>query len=98
MNWTTIEVSPFKGQKGKNLGFDEPIILSVSDANIVNYSFAYDTFGSSLVDIPKIGKSELGKTLLNKIEEARENDGEDEDSVQPVSESQCGEKWYDESN
>lgn len=74
LNWTTVEISPFEGNKGQKLGFDEPIILSVSDANIVNYSFAYDTFGSSLVDVPKIGKSELGKTLLNKIEKARQNE------------------------
>lgn len=80
LNWTTIEVSPFKTDKGRSLGFDEPIILKVSDADIVNYSFAYDTYGASLVDSPKVGRSNLGKTLLTKIEqENNEYDCEDED-------------------
>lgn len=88
LNWTSIEVSPFQTDKGRNLGFDKPIILKVSDADIVNYSFAYDTFGASLVDIPKVGKSNLGKTLLTKIEqENNEYDSEDEEvlDVEPSS-------------
>ena len=93
LNWTTVEISPFEGNKGQKLGFDEPIIVSVSDANIVNYSFAYDTFGSSLVDIPKIGKSELGKTLLNKIEEDRENSGNEEDNELGIQPAISEDKW-----
>ncbi len=81
LNWTTIEVSPFKTDKGRNLGFEEPIILKVSDADIVNYSFAYDTYGASLVDVPKVGRTNLGKTLLSKIEEDNYEYNNEEDDV-----------------
>lgn len=79
LNWTTIEVSPFKSRKGKNLGFDKPLILKMSDADMINYAFAYDGYGSSLVDIPVKAKSELGASLLGKIEHANDNDYYDDE-------------------
>ncbi len=85
-NWTTIEVSPFQTDKGKNLGYDEPIIVKVSDANIVNYSFAYDTYGSSIINVPKNSKSDFGKRFLSKVEDENNKYDNNEESEKSIDE------------
>jgi len=44
VNWTTIEVSPYVDDKGKKVGFDEPIIVKIEDADAVNYSYTYGSY------------------------------------------------------
>jgi len=73
IDWTTIEVSPFTDGKGKNLGFDEPIILKITDADIINYSYAYDYGNSVVKPVKTVSK------LAEKIMDAIENRDEDED-------------------
>ena len=76
IDWTTVEVSPFDGEKGKKLGFDKPIILKVSDADVVNYSYAYDGYGSSMIDKPSKSISMFAKNILKAIDEDDEDGSE----------------------
>jgi len=44
INWTTVEISPYTDDKGKNIGFDKPIILKIEDADAVNHSYTYGSY------------------------------------------------------
>jgi hypothetical protein len=73
INFSTIEVEPFDGEKGEKLGFSEPIIIKVEDADIINYAYAYDGYGSSMVPKPKKGVSTFAKNIIDKIHDDRES-------------------------
>lgn len=84
INWTTLEVSPYVDDKGKNVGFDEPIIIKIEDADAVNYTYtygSYDEYGvptnvhaSSNANSKEL--SETAKSIMKAIE--AEEEGEDE--------------------
>lgn len=78
INYSTIEVEPFVSDDGKRLGFDEPILVKVEDADVINYAYAYDNLGSTMVQKPKKGISSFGKNLLEKINQDRD---ESEDGI-----------------
>jgi len=89
INWTTIEVSPYTDRKGKQVGFDEPIILKIEDADTVNYTYSYgsfDEFGvptnSAAVSTTK-EVSPIANRILKAIEKSDEED-EVEDSVESL--------------
>jgi hypothetical protein len=74
INFSTIEIEPFDGEKGEKLGFTEPIIIKVEDADIINYTYAYDGYGSSVVNKPKKGVSPFAKNIIDKIHDDRNNE------------------------
>lgn len=82
INWTTIEVEPRK-ISGHSLGFDEPIILSYEDADMINNSFTYDGFGS--INTPKVAtfrsKSAIFEKTIYEIAEYDDYEGSDDDFV-----------------
>lgn len=86
INFSTIEIEPFDGEKGEKLGFNEPIIVKVEDADIINYAYAYDGYGSSMVAKPKKGVSAFAKNIIEKIHEDRENECEMIGEDMPMSE------------
>lgn len=65
LNWTTIEVEP-RVIEGNALGFSEPIILKYEDANVVNQSFAYDGFVSTIKK-PKVNNSRVFDSIIKNI-------------------------------
>jgi len=71
INWTTIEIEPYKNEKGQGIGFDDKIILKIEDADIVNYSYAYGDYG---VEKPSKSISKFAKSIIDAVE----NDDEDE--------------------
>lgn len=76
IDWTTIEIEPLEGEKGAKLGFDKPIIVKIADADIINYSYAYDdSFGLGLVNKPIKKISEFAKNIIKLID--AEDEGED---------------------
>jgi hypothetical protein len=86
INFSTIEIEPFDGDKGGKLGFTEPIIVKVEDADIINYAYAYDGYGSSMVPKPKKGVSTFAKNIIDKIHDDRESNDELYDDESCVSE------------
>jgi hypothetical protein len=74
INFSTIEIEPFNGERGEKLGFTEPIIIKVEDADIINYAYAYDGYGSSVVNKPKKGVSPFAKNIIDKIHDDRNNE------------------------
>jgi hypothetical protein len=81
INFSTIEVEPFEGEKGKKLGFDEPILIRVEDADTINYSYAYSEdfgvgFGTGGMKKTSKEMSDFAKNIINKI---NNDDDEDED-------------------
>jgi len=59
INWTTFELSPILDQKGKEIGFSTPIILSVEDADQTNYTYIFDQHYSSKIEKPVKSSSPL---------------------------------------
>jgi hypothetical protein len=86
INFSTIEIEPFDGEKGEKLGFTEPIIVKVEDADIINYAYAYDGYGSSMVSKPKKGMTIFAKNIIDKINDDRESNDELYDDESCVSE------------
>jgi hypothetical protein len=75
VNWTTIEVSPYVDDKGKKVGFDEPIIIKIEDADAVNYSYtygSYDEYGMPTNDFATNNSKEISdkaKSIIKALEE-----------------------------
>lgn len=82
INWTTVEVSPFTDNKGKKIGFDEPLLIRVEDADIVNYSYKYDNAYASNNEIKGPSISNLTQQIIDAIE-ADELAEEDESCGDP---------------
>lgn len=86
INWTTLEISPYKDDNNKNIGFDEPIVVKIEDADAVNYAYSYgsyDEFGVPTNSLAKTATTkELSKTAKSIIkafhEDEDEEEGEDE--------------------
>jgi DNA-directed RNA polymerase subunit F len=88
INFSTIEVEPFEGDNGKKLGFDEPILIRVEDADTINYSYAYDDsfgvgFGTGGMKKSTKEMSDLAKNIIKQINRDEYGD-ECEDTAEPV--------------
>jgi hypothetical protein len=83
VNWTTIEVSPYVDDKGKKVGFDEPIIIKIEDADAVNYSYtygSYDEYGMPTNDFATSNSKEISdkaKSIIKALEDEEEEADED---------------------
>lgn len=69
LNWTTIELEPERTSDNLAIGFDEPIVLSFEDANMINNVFAYN--GYEKVEESE-DKSFLYQEILKKIKHYKE--------------------------
>lgn len=90
INWTTIEVSPYTSDdsKGSNLGFDEPIILKLEDADVVNNTYAYHDMESYGFDKPARNErviSPLASKIFKSLNDNEEEGEYSESEVQQVS-------------
>jgi hypothetical protein len=102
INFSTVEIEPFEGENGKKLGFDEPILIKVEDADTINYSYAYDDgfgvgFGTGGMKKSTKEMSELAKNIIKQIyNDGEENEDVFSDTAEPVvrskSRSLSGEK------
>ena len=63
INYNTIEVEPYELEDGQPVGFKENIMIKVEDADLVNYAYAYDGFGSTQVQRPKKKSSDFLKKI-----------------------------------
>jgi hypothetical protein len=63
INFNTIEVEPYELENGQPVGFKENIMVKVEDADLVNYAYAYDGFGSTQVQRPKKKSSDFLKKI-----------------------------------
>ena len=78
INYSTIEIEPLEGENGKKLGFDEPILIKVGDADTINYSYAYDDdfgvgFGTSGMKKSSKEMSDFAKNIIKKINQDDED-------------------------
>jgi len=86
INFNMIELEPMTDDKGKPIGFDEPVLIKVEDADIVNYSFAYDGYGSGMVTKPTdVKTSNFLNKVVDSIDEYENSDNEGEEKMsEPV--------------
>ena len=88
VNFSTIEIEPLEGDKGEKLGFDEPILIKVEDADSINYTYAYDdSFGVGFgTNNMKKKTKEMSNFAKNIIKQIYNDDDEDifEDTAEPV--------------
>lgn len=75
INWTTLEIEPLENNKGENIGFQEPIILEIEDADNVNYAYAYSNNPNAVK--PKNEISNFAKSIIKAIENHGEEGVED---------------------
>ena len=75
VNWTTIEIEPLENDKGQPIGFKEPIVLTVEDADAINYTYAYSDSPNAIK--PKNEISNFAKSIIKAIETAEEEDEEE---------------------
>lgn len=79
INFSTLEIEPIDGEKGKKLGFTEPIIVKVEDADMINYAYAYDGYGSTVVEAPKKEISTFAKGVIASINAHNEKEEEEDE-------------------
>lgn len=63
INYNTVEVEAYEDDKGNQMGFKDSVMIKVDDADLVNYAYAYDGFGSSQVSRPKKKSSDFLKKI-----------------------------------
>jgi SpoVK/Ycf46/Vps4 family AAA+-type ATPase len=63
VNYNTIEVEPYELEDGSPIGFKENIMVKIEDADLINYAYAYDGFGSTQVSRPKKKSSDFLKKI-----------------------------------
>jgi hypothetical protein len=76
VNYNTVEVEPYELEDGA-VGFKENIMVKVEDADLINYAYAYDGFGSTQVSRPKKKSSDFLKNITkawNDYENGRRNE------------------------
>jgi hypothetical protein len=77
VNYNTVEVEPYELEDGSPVGFKENIMVKVEDADLINYAYAYDGFGSTQVSRPKKKSSDFLKNITkawNDYENGRRNE------------------------
>jgi DNA-directed RNA polymerase subunit F len=78
INFNTLEVEPYEDDNGNKIGFDSSLYIKVEDADIVNYSFAYDGYGTSMITKPK---DIVSGDYLNKLVDRIENHNSDSNKI-----------------
>ena len=76
VNFNTIEVEPYEFEDGTPIGFKDNLMIKIEDADLINYAYAYDGFGSTQVSRPKKKSSEFLKNITkawNDYENGRRN-------------------------
>lgn len=63
VNYNTVEVEPYELEDGSLIGFKENIMVKIEDADLINYAYAYDGFGSAQVSRPKKKSSDFLKNI-----------------------------------
>jgi len=63
VNYNTIEVEAYEDDQENQIGFEGTIMIKVEDADLINYSYAYDGFGSTQVERPKKKTSNFLKKI-----------------------------------
>jgi hypothetical protein len=63
VNYNTVEVEPYELEDGSPVGFKENIMVKIEDADLINYAYAYDGFGSTQVSRPKKKSSDFLKNI-----------------------------------
>jgi len=79
INWTTIEVSPFKNGRNKSVGFDNPIIIKIEDADIVNYAYSYGDYNYPSVSNRTKTLSRFAENVIQAIDKCYEEEELEED-------------------
>jgi hypothetical protein len=69
INYNTIEVEPYELEDGSVIGFKDNIMVKVEDADLINYAYAYDGFGSSQISRPKKKSSDFLKNITKEWED-----------------------------
>ena len=69
VNYNTIEVEPYELEDGSLVGFKENIMVKIEDADLINYAYAYDGFGSTQVSRPKKKSSDFLKNISKEWED-----------------------------
>lgn len=62
VNFNTVEVEPYE-LDGKPVGFKDNLMIKIEDADLINYAYAYDGFGSTQVSRPKKKSSDFLKNI-----------------------------------
>lgn len=62
VNFNTVEVGPYE-LDGKPVGFKDNLMIKIEDADLINYAYAYDGFGSTQVSRPKKKSSDFLKNI-----------------------------------
>lgn len=62
VNFNTVEVEPYE-LDGKPVGFKDNLMIKIEDADLINYAYAYDGFGSTQVSRPKKKSSDFLKKI-----------------------------------
>ena len=73
VNYNTVEVEPFEFEDGSPVGFKENIMVKIEDADLINYAYAYDGFGSTQVSKPKKKSSDFLKKITKDLEDYEKN-------------------------
>jgi hypothetical protein len=87
VNWTTLEISPYTNDNGQNLGFEEPIVLKIEDADAVNYSYtygSYDEYGAPTNNFATKASKELSDKAKQIIKVIEDDEEESESDLEPM--------------
>jgi len=88
VNYNTVEVEPYEDDNDNPIGFKDNIMVKVDDADLVNYAYAYDGFGSSQVTRPKKKSSDFLKKITkdwDNYEKSRRNESKPSLSREKIS-------------
>jgi hypothetical protein len=73
INYNTVEVEAYEDDNGNPIGFKENIMIKVEDADLINYAYAYDGFGSTQVTKPKKKSSDFLKNINKQWDDYENN-------------------------
>jgi hypothetical protein len=83
INYNTVEIEPYEFEDGTQIGFKENVMIKIEDADLINYSYAYDSYGSTQVSRPKKKSSDFLKNI-NKEWSEYENNRKTQNKKLPV--------------
>lgn len=69
VNYNTVEVEPYELEDGQPVGFKDNLMIKIEDADLINYAYAYDGYGSTQVSRPKKKSSDFLKNITKAWED-----------------------------
>lgn len=69
VNFNTVEVEPYELEDGTPIGFKDNLMIKIEDADLINYAYTYDGFGSTQVSRPKKKSSDFLKNITKAWED-----------------------------